>query len=90
MNDCMNCKYGHKTHYEEPCVYCDNGSKWKPKNNSGQLEELKENVSKAIHNFPLIVNPCDVCKYHKRQNSEELEVCHQCCYYYGSKFEMEQ
>lgn len=89
MKDCRDCKYKKCPLSKEPCLSCANGSKWKAKVDKTELVELKENVAKAIEQFPLFVNPCDVCKSRNRCNEEELKICTSCCYYYGSKFEME-
>lgn len=89
MKGCPSCKYKEKNPTKEPCKSCDRRySNWK-QDSKAELLELKENVGKAIQQFPLFLNPCDVCKNRNRQNEEELKVCTSCCYYYGSKFEME-
>lgn len=89
MNDCRDCKYKKCSLAKEPCLSCANGSNWKAKVDKTELLELKENVGKAIQQFPLFLNPCDVCKNKNRQNESELKMCTSCCYYYASKFEME-
>lgn len=90
MNDCKDCKFKFKAPSKEPCISCDNGSKFKERIKKEDLKELRESVINAIHDFPLTVDPCKVCKNKNRINGEQLETCKKCCYYYPSKFELEK
>lgn len=88
MKGCQNCKHKERNPTKEPCNSCFKYSNWK-QDSKTKLSELKESVKNAIEQFPLFVNPCDVCKLKNRRNEQELKTCTSCCYYYGSKFEME-
>lgn len=90
MNDCKDCKFKFNDMNKEPCVSCDNGSNYKEPVKKECLKELRDSVTQAIHNFPLTVNPCELCKHKDRSKRENLEVCKVCCYYFPSRFELEK
>lgn len=89
MKDCKDCKFKFDDIDEEPCVSCDNGSNYKERVKEESLKELRESVKRAIHNFPLTVNPCECCKHKDRGKRDNIKNCKACCYYYPSKFELE-
>lgn len=53
------------------------------------LQELKEQMEEVVEAYVLGFDPCPKCKKRNRKNSKELEECLKCCFYYGSKFEVD-
>lgn len=56
-----------------------------------ELKEQLKSYEGYINDIPLVIDPCKQCKKQKRKSGIVLgygEECHECCWYYDSKFEM--
>ena len=57
-----------------------------PKN---ELREDLEVCENYINDVPNIFNPCKLCEKHDEEIGFE-DTCHECCWFYGSYFELKK
>lgn len=44
-------------------------------------------INQAMSNYATAVDPCGMCRHWEHTNV--TEICGQCCYYWGSKFDLD-
>ena len=44
-------------------------------------------INQAMSNYATAIDPCGMCRH--REHTNVTEICGQCCYYWGSKFELD-
>lgn len=44
-------------------------------------------INQAMSNYATAVDPCGMCRH--REHTNVTEICGQCCYYWGSKFDID-
>ena len=60
-----------------------------PKQGIAQKKESKiaDAINQAMSNYATAVDPCGMCRH--REHTNVTEICGQCCYYWGSKFDLD-
>ena len=51
-------------------------------------EKSREAVENTLKIYSMILDPCPECRYKDKLNDKILDICHSCCFYYESKFQM--
>lgn len=51
-------------------------------------QDLREQIQNVVEAYVLGFDPCKYCKKENRAKKENLEECLKCCFYYPSKFEV--
>ena len=56
------------------------------------MEQKKESktadaINQAMSNYATAVDPCGMCRH--REHTNVTEICGRCCYYWGSKFDLD-
>ena len=54
-----------------------------------ELKEQLKSYEGYINDIPYVIDPCKVCKNHTEEKGYE-EKCTTCCWFYDSKFEVDE
>ena len=54
---------------------------------TGYGAEIADAINQAMSNYATAVDPCGMCRH--REHTNVTEICGQCCYYWGSKFDLD-
>lgn len=50
------------------------------------MKELIKDIQKFVNEFPYLIDVCYLCAHRNMKKDE----CKACCFFYGSKFEIEE